>query len=208
MVLYDAYYIRCLFSSFSAISRRFIIRARVGDDILDFCGLFISLATLSAVRWITSVMVSFMVSMSPSYCSVSNRFLNSSCNFIFCDLICVESLFGGLLVINMFLSTSTSSLMLLIAILWSIPLLTWLIIVTSVTMSGLGLPHVWSFPYLSIEVSHHYRVVVLFPQNHIGVVVKPIYVFFLSTMLFVHILALSLVCNACLCTEQVLLLWS
>ena len=128
------------FLSFTANSRRFIIRARVGDDILDFCGLFISLATLRAVCWITSVMVLLMVSMSPSYCSISNRFLNSSCNSIFFDPTCVESSLGGLLVINMFVSTSTSSLMLLITILWSIPLLTWLIIVTSVTMSGLGLP--------------------------------------------------------------------
>ena len=120
------------------------------------------------------------------------------------------------LVINCCLSTSTSNLMLLIAILWSLPVLTWLMTVSSVTMFGLflrmlsnsffvtpfGLFYVhllpaffWnmvfmslyfldvahstkvsplsflnsipylvsSFPYLSIEVSHLYRVVVRFP---------------------------------------------
>ena len=40
-----AYSIRCL-SSFPIISRRFVIRALVGDDILDFNGLLIALATL------------------------------------------------------------------------------------------------------------------------------------------------------------------
>ena len=45
MVLYiSAYYIRYLLSPFSAISRRFVIRAHVGDDILDFWGLLIALA--------------------------------------------------------------------------------------------------------------------------------------------------------------------
>ena len=41
----SAYFIRCL-SSFHTISRRFVIRALVGDDILDFNGLLIALATL------------------------------------------------------------------------------------------------------------------------------------------------------------------
>ena len=35
--------IRCLLSPFPAISRRFVISARVGDDILDLCGLLIAL---------------------------------------------------------------------------------------------------------------------------------------------------------------------
>ena len=63
--------------------RRFAIRARVGDDILDFSGLLVVLATLDALCWIMSVMVSPMVSMSSSSCSVWNRFLNSSWNSIF-----------------------------------------------------------------------------------------------------------------------------
>ena len=33
---------RCLLSPFLAISRRFVIRARVGDDILNLCGLLIA----------------------------------------------------------------------------------------------------------------------------------------------------------------------
>ena len=47
MVLHiSAYSIRCLSSPFSTISRRFVIRACVGDDILDFSDLLIALATL------------------------------------------------------------------------------------------------------------------------------------------------------------------
>ena len=37
---------------FSVISRRFVIRARVGDDILDFCGLLIALATLPCLSYV------------------------------------------------------------------------------------------------------------------------------------------------------------
>ena len=110
MVLHiSAYSTRCLLSPFSAISRRFITRARVGDDIIDLCGLLIALATIDVLCWIMSVMVSFMVSKSSSSCSVWNRFLNSSWNLIFFDPIRVASTLGGLLVINCFLSTSTSS---------------------------------------------------------------------------------------------------
>ena len=108
MVLYiSAYFIRCLSSPFSTISRYFVIRACVRNAILDLCGLLIALATLDALCWIMSVMVSLMVSISSSYCSVSNRFLNSSWNSIFFDS--VSSTLGGLLVINYFVSTSTSS---------------------------------------------------------------------------------------------------
>ena len=50
MVLHiSAYSVRCLLSPFPAISRRFVIRVRVGDDILGFCGLLIALATLDAL---------------------------------------------------------------------------------------------------------------------------------------------------------------
>ena len=99
MVLHiSAYSIRCLLSPFSAISRHFVTRARVGDDILDFCGLIIALATLYALCWIMSVMVSLMVSMSYSSCGVSNRFINSNWNTIFFDSIRVTSTLGGLLV--------------------------------------------------------------------------------------------------------------
>ena len=45
MVLHiSAYSISCLLSPLPAISRRFVIRARVDDDSLDFCGLLIALA--------------------------------------------------------------------------------------------------------------------------------------------------------------------
>ena len=202
----SAYSIHCLSSPFSTISRRFVIRARVGDDILDFRGLLTAVATFDALCWIMSVMVSLMVSMSSSSCSVSNRFLNSSWNSIFFDPICAVSTLGGLLVITFFLSTSTSNLMLLITILWSLSMLTWLMTVTSVTFFGhfhvhllpayfwnmvfmilcfLDVAHstkvsplsffnsspnlpvavsmrVCSVPYLRIEVSHHYGVVVWF----------------------------------------------
>ena len=132
----SAYSIRCLLSPFSAISHHFGIKACVDDDILDFCGLFIALATLDALCWIVSVMVSLMGSMLSSSCSVSNQVLNSSWNSICFVPIRVASTRGGLLVINFF-STSTSNLMLFITSLWSLPMLTWLVTVTYVTMSGL-----------------------------------------------------------------------
>ena len=75
------YSIHCLSLPFSTISRRFVIRARVGDDILNLCGLLIALTTpgtLDLLCWIMSVMTSLMVSMSSSSCSVSNRFHNLS----------------------------------------------------------------------------------------------------------------------------------
>ena len=73
----SVYSIRCLLSPFPAISSRFVIRDRVGADILDLCGIVIALATLNALCWNMSVIFSLMVSMSSSSCSVSNRFLNS-----------------------------------------------------------------------------------------------------------------------------------
>ena len=79
------YSIRCLSSPFPIISHRIDIRARVGDDIVDFSGLLIVLATLDAVCWMTSMMVSLMVSMSSSSCSASNRFFNWSLYSIFFD---------------------------------------------------------------------------------------------------------------------------
>ena len=60
-----------LSSPFPTISRRFVIWAHVGDDIVDFSGLSIALATLDALCWIMSVMVLTMVSMSSSSCNVS-----------------------------------------------------------------------------------------------------------------------------------------
>ena len=174
--------------------------------------------TLVAPLWIMYVMFSLMMSMSSSSCRVSNRFLNSSRNSIFFGPVYFVSVLGNFLVITVFFSISTSSLMLLITILKSIPMLTWLTTVTSLTICDLfvrvysisnfatlfGLFHVhllpaffWttvfiisyfshspkaspvsflfraqmcllhgmvcSCPHLSIEVSHHYRVVVWFP---------------------------------------------
>ena len=138
MVWYiSAYCIRCLVSPFTASSRRFVIRAGVGDDILDFYCLVIVLATLDALCWIMAEMVSLMVSKASNYCSVADLFLNSSWNSIFFDPICAASTLGGLLIINLFLSASTSSLIFLITGLWSIAVLTWLVTVTYVMMSGL-----------------------------------------------------------------------
>ena len=85
------------------------------------------------------VMLSLMMSMSSSSCRVSNRFLNSSRNSIFFGPIYLVSILGDFLVITVFLSTSMSSLMLLIAILKSIPMLTWLMTVTSLTICDLFL---------------------------------------------------------------------
>ena len=88
MVLHvSAYSIHCFSSPFSTISRCFVNRARVGDDMLDFSGLLIALATLDALCWIMSVMVSLIMSMSSSPCRISNRFLNLSWNSIFFDLL-------------------------------------------------------------------------------------------------------------------------
>ena len=97
-----AYPIRCLLSPLSAICHRFVTSARVGDDILDFSGLLIALATLDALCWIISVMVSLVVSTSSSSCSVSNRFLNSSWNSIVLSYSCASTL-GALLVVISFL---------------------------------------------------------------------------------------------------------
>ena len=44
----------CLCSPFSTSSRRFVIRARVSEDILDLSGLMIALATLVVLSWIRS----------------------------------------------------------------------------------------------------------------------------------------------------------
>ena len=83
MVLHiSAYSVHGLSSPFSTISRLFVIRDRVGDDILDFSYLLIALATLDALCWVVSVMVSLMASRS---CSFSNRCLNSCRNSIFFD---------------------------------------------------------------------------------------------------------------------------
>ena len=98
----SAYSIRCLLTPFSATSRRLVNRAGVGDDILDLCGLLITLATFAALCWIVSEMVSLMVSMSSSSCSVSYRFLNSSWNSIFFYPIRVASTHRGLFAINYF----------------------------------------------------------------------------------------------------------
>ena len=107
-----------------------------GDDIVDISGLLMAFATLDAPNWIMSVMVSLMVSTSSSSCRVLNWFLNSSCNLFFFDPICVHLLLVALLH-HVFLSTSTPSLMLLMTILWSLTMLSWLMTVTSVTISGL-----------------------------------------------------------------------
>ena len=92
MVLHvSAYSIRCLSSPILTVSRHFTIM------------------TLDALCWIMSVLVSLMVSMSSSFFSVSNRFLNSSWNSTFFDPSWVTSSLGGLFMF--FLSAFTSSLL-------------------------------------------------------------------------------------------------
>ena len=97
-----AIYLQASSFLFSTISHRFIIKTYVSDDILDFSGLLNALATLNVLCWIKSVMVSHMMLMSDTSCSVSSQFLNSSWNSIFFDPIRVTSTLGGLLVINSF----------------------------------------------------------------------------------------------------------
>ena len=79
MILHiSAYFFRCLSSPFHTIARPFIIRAHVGDDILDFSGLLIVLAILVALYRIMHVMLLPPVSMLSRSCSrASNRHLNS-----------------------------------------------------------------------------------------------------------------------------------
>ena len=57
-------------SPYFTTSRRFDIRARVGDDIVDFSGFLVVFATLDALCWIKSGMVSLKVSISSSSCSI------------------------------------------------------------------------------------------------------------------------------------------
>ena len=83
------------------------------------------------------MMASLMVWMSSSFCNIVNWFLSSSWNALFFDPIHVASTLGGHLFISIFLSTSTASLMLLMTSLWSLPMLTLLMTVTFVMMSGL-----------------------------------------------------------------------
>ena len=100
MVLHiSAYSILCSLSLFSAISRRVVIRARVGDDILDLCCLLIAFVTLDMLCWIMAEMASLMVSMPSNSCTVSNPFLNSSWNSIFFDHIRMTSTLSALFVI-------------------------------------------------------------------------------------------------------------
>ena len=101
------------------------------------------------------VMVSLMVSMSFSFCSVSNRFITSSWNSIFFDPVCVVSTLGGLLVITVFLSTCMSSWMLLIAILWSLPIQCWL---------GWWVLHLWRCLACLLGCSHRY-IIWAFPRS-------------------------------------------
>ena len=64
------------------------------------------------------MMVSLMKSMLSSFCSASNRFLNSSWNWNFYDLICVASTLGGLLVINVPFPPVRPVFLLLASFLW------------------------------------------------------------------------------------------
>ena len=124
----------CRFPAFLFVTSS--IRAHVGDGILDLCGLLIALATLDRLCCIISAMASLVGSMSSSSCALEsvsqfelefNIIWSYSCGFYP----------HSLLVINVFLSTSTSTLMLVITSLWLLPMLSWLMTVRSVTMSAL-----------------------------------------------------------------------
>ena len=56
----------------------FVVNIRVGGDIFHFISLLNALTVLVALYLTISVMRWLMVGMSFSYCSVLNRFLNSS----------------------------------------------------------------------------------------------------------------------------------
>ena len=79
------------------------------------------------------------VSMSyHSSCSVTTRFCSSSWSLIFSDPTVLVSTLDRLLIVRrIFISTSTSTLMLLTTILWSLIILTWLMTVTYVTRPSL-----------------------------------------------------------------------
>ena len=74
----------CLFADSNDVIISLLL-IRVGNAILDFSGLLIALATFIALCWMKSVMLSVMVSMSSSCCSISNPILNSSGNSIVFD---------------------------------------------------------------------------------------------------------------------------
>ena len=102
-----------------------------------------ALASLYALCWVMSMVVSLIVLISSSSCSVSNRFLKWSWNSMsYLYGICTWWPFDHKLF--------TTSLILLIASLWSLPILIWLATVTFITMIGLFVS------MLSISVSFHH----------------------------------------------------
>ena len=82
----SAYSIRSLSSPFPTISRHFVIRALVGEDSLDFCYLLIALAARESLFWIMYVMVSLILSMSSSYCSVAYPLAHNSFHYVQFDV--------------------------------------------------------------------------------------------------------------------------
>ena len=145
-------------------------------------------------------MVSVIVSMSSSYCSVSNQVLNSSWNSIFFDPSYVASTLGGFLVINVGHRYTF----------WAFP---------RPSPPCFLLKHgiyncVLFWPFLEcllFSLFAHWSVPSL-PYNGLvslrslfDVVVEAIYVCMM--LLLVHIPTLSLVRSALLCGELFLLLW-
>ena len=102
------YCIRSLFSPFFTISRRFVIRARVGDYLLDLCDLLIALATLDALCWIVSGCFTHGVDVVLVVSQIGFSIRVRIRSFL------ILLVWHLLSVIMFFLSTSTSSLMLLI----------------------------------------------------------------------------------------------
>ena len=121
---------------FSIISLRFFIRALLGDDMFGFICFLVCFAMLNALCWIISVM--FLVRLSMSSCSSSavNLFFSSSWNvFFFVPIIWVSTLVRVFLFRSFLLSALVFCVMEPITIMWSFPMLTRFMTVTSVCQS-------------------------------------------------------------------------
>ena len=140
MVLHiSTYYMWSLGVLFSIISLRFFVRALVGDDMFGFFCFLVCFAMLNALCWIISVMFLFRLSMPSCSSSAEKLFFSSSWNvFYFVPIIWVSTLVRVLLFRSFLLSALVFSVMEPITILWSLPMLTRFMTVTSVTMLGLS----------------------------------------------------------------------
>ena len=144
--LYPAYMSRTVISYIISLSWRwgcvlliFLRLFSVNYLIVNFICVLTVFGYASCTFSVMYVVYLLTVSMSSnSSCSVSTRFCSSTSWLIFSDPTVLVSTLDRLLVVHrIFLSTSTSTLMLLITILWTLLILTWLMTVTSVTRPSL-----------------------------------------------------------------------